>query len=78
MSHAEKFREMAAAIERNPEEAFGGACLIISPSGQAVSVVILDGSKEEGQFWGLVQSRCQMAVAEVQSKQQQANIYNRR
>jgi len=60
---AKLFRAMADRIERNSSEAFGGAMLAVPPNGEGiVEMLIFDSTENLGQFWGLVQSRAQLAI----------------
>jgi hypothetical protein len=56
---AEKFREMAARIDKNAGEPFAGAALIIPPEGgDPIEILILDPtSGVAAQFWGFLKQR---------------------
>ena len=60
---AEIFRKIAARLEKNADEPFGGVFLAIPPEGEPVEATTLSGSKQNlGQFWGTVQASCAAAI----------------
>jgi hypothetical protein len=73
VTSAELFRVMAERIDRNPSEEFGGAVLIVPPAGgEAIEILLIDPKKDLAAFWGTVQAKVQVAVAEMQERQNSA------
>lgn len=66
------FDDMSARIKRNVPEEFGGAFLIVSPTGEVVSYAAFDPSPDEASFWALVGSAVQNAIAEFHVREQGA------
>jgi hypothetical protein len=67
---ANLFRMMASRIERNADEEFGGAVLIVPPSGAAaIEILLIDPRRDAASFWGAVQGKVAVAVAELQEQQ---------
>ena len=70
------FKEMAERIEKNAEEGFAGAYVIVSPDGDGKEVLILNRKADAAQFWGLLKVTCDIALAEI--AQQQAGQFQGR
>lgn len=78
MKPAEYFRRMADLLEKNEDEPFGGALLAVPPGeGSPVQVVLFDSEQKLAQFWGLVQSRAQIAISEAEQKVGQTRAFGR-
>lgn len=77
--NAEPFQKMAESIRHNAEKSFGGA-LVILPPGQNVSpteMLLLDSRQDQAQFFGLVKSMAELALAEISLREQQQRGYVR-
>lgn len=63
---------MAARIELNAAQDYGGAFVIMPPGEEATPVVglILDNSGDPALFWSSVQTRCQIALEEIRQKEE--------
>ena len=61
---ADRFRAMADRIDRNPDEDFAGALLIVPPKGEAVEKLNIDPSKNLADFWNSVKARVDIAHAD--------------
>jgi len=77
---AESFREMAAAVERNPDSNFGGAFVVVPPKegGEALATLVLDNKQDPAQFWQMLLTKCQMMIAGLDNKQRQSAFGGRR
>lgn len=74
---AEAFRNMAAAIERNAEGSFAGACVLVAPDGEIISMLFMDQSAEPALFWGTVKSKIQIALDKLERAEQGAMGFRR-
>jgi hypothetical protein len=69
-SPAAAFRAMAERIGRNEPAEFGGAALIMPPGGgEAITILLIDPKRDVASFWGAVQGKVAIAVAEMQEAQ---------
>lgn len=69
---ADTFTAMAKLVTDNVCNGFGGTFAIIPPGeGDAQTILLLDNSQDPAIFWSLLQTRAQMALAELESSQQQ-------
>lgn len=78
---ADMFRKMADRIEANEGFGFGGAFVVAPPAegGDPVTVLIVDESNQPAQFWAMLQTRCQLALAAIEEKARgQQGLYGRR
>lgn len=68
---SQPFHEMAAAIEHNPGQGFGGAVVIVPPTGggEPISILTFDSQGDLAQFYSSIQSRIQIRVAELDNRQ---------
>lgn len=69
------FAEMATRIERSGSEHFGGACVIASPDGKNISLLIVDDSKDLAQFWAMIKTRVQLEMDTMQQAQRMGNAF---
>lgn len=62
------FTEMAARIELNAAEGFGGAFVIVPPGedGKPHVLLMLDNASDPAVFWATLQTRSQMALQALQ------------
>ena len=78
---ANLFRAMADTIELNGDGAFGGAFVVIPPTngGDPVHTLILDASQDPAQFWGILKTKSDIALASVEqlARNQQAGFGRR-
>lgn len=66
---ADPFSDMAERVERNGDDHFGGAAVIVAPDGKVISLLMVDDSKDQAQFWATIKTRVQLemqAMSEVQ------------
>jgi hypothetical protein len=74
---AKRFAEMAARIEHmnaSPALAgFGGAVVIVPPSGDPIEILMLDPHSDIAMFWGTIRSKIDilLATAEAEKRRQQ-------
>ncbi|MFZ3215648.1 MAG: hypothetical protein WA192_06275 [Candidatus Acidiferrales bacterium] len=80
VSNADRFRLMADRIELNKDSGFGGACVIIPPSGAGdpIEILLLDHSADIAQFYSTVSTRIQRVVGEIEQQNQIATGFGRR
>jgi hypothetical protein len=80
VSNANRFRQMADRIELNKDSGFGGACVIIPPSGAGdpIEILLLDHSADIAQFYSTVATRIQRVVDETSTQNQIATGFGRR
>lgn len=64
---ADRFRAMAARIEKNADEPFGGCYIIIPPGDEAqpMEMLKLDGKSDGAIFWGEINSKAAESVQEL-------------
>ena len=76
----QRFRSMADSIDRNAEGSFGGAFVVIPPpeAGDPLETLILDAKQDPAQFWMLLKTKCDLALAELDAKQRQNAAFGRR
>jgi hypothetical protein len=68
---------MAARIELNAEQGFGGAFVIVPP-GEDVKphvLLMLNNSDSPAMFWASLQTTCQLALQELADQEQQAGAF---
>lgn len=73
---AELFRDFAAKIEKNDEKDFAGAFLIIPPSGDAISGMLV-GEADIGSFFGMVKSKFDIAINKIDEEEKKKNSFGR-
>ena len=70
MENSQLFRAMAERIDKNDQMEFGGAALIVPPGGgEPIAVLLIDPKQDIASFWGAVQAKVAIAVAEMQDAQ---------
>ena len=76
----QRFRAMADAMELNPRGNFGGAFVVVPPpeAGEPVETLILDSKQDPAQFWNLLMTKCQIMLAELDTKQRANQAFGRR
>jgi len=79
----EPFRKMADRIERNKDDGFGGACVIVPPEGGGDPIEILivvpkGGKMDLVQFYSTISSRIATTLEELNQQMQVAQGFGRR
>jgi hypothetical protein len=80
---AERFRRMADLIEKNQDEDFGGAAVIVPPRHQSnqdlksIEILKLDPAPDAAIFWGEIRSRSDEAVADLTNQIRQMSAFKR-
>ena len=71
------FTEMAARIELNAEQGFGGAFVIVPPGDEVKPRVLLmlDNAQSQAMFWSTLQTTCELALRELADQEQQAGAF---
>jgi len=82
-SNSDFFRKMADRIERNKDDGFGGACVIVPPHGggnpiELLIVVPHGGVMDLAQFFATISSRIQTTVEETAAQSAIAQGFGRR
>ena len=79
-SNADRFRKMADRIDHNKDAGFGGACVIVPPTGAGdpIEILMLDNSADLAQFFSTVATRVQRAVDEAGNNAALAQGFGRR
>ena len=77
MSNDEPFTRMAERIKQNVEAPFGGAVVLVSPSGKPMELLMLDSSGDEGQFYATILTRLQTAIHEAERNATVARTFGR-
>ena len=64
------FKEMAQAIEHNRNQGFGGAVVIVPPTGGGdnIELLILDSKADIAQFWSTIKTRIDIRLADLDQK----------
>lgn len=63
------FRDMADRLDRNADQDFGGAFVVIPPEGEAQTMLLIDSAKNPAIFWAALQTRVQIALQEIEEAQ---------
>lgn len=66
---------MASRIELNADQGFGGAFVIVPPGEEieAHVMLMLDNAQDPAVFWATLQTRAQIALQELQKKEDAAS-----
>lgn len=70
MKQADFFRQLADKIDKNAEEDFSGAFMIVPPSGDPVQGIMLSNS-DLATFWSVVKSKVDIVLLEIDQTQRQ-------
>lgn len=63
---ADTFRAMADKIERNANDVFGGAVVVVPPAGgDSLHILVLDSQQDPSMFWGNLKAKCDIAIASL-------------
>ncbi len=66
------FTAMAARLDRIDPAEFAGAAVIVPKDGEPIVVLLADPAPKPAQFWSLVASRVEIAVAEARQAEEAA------
>jgi hypothetical protein len=66
---------MADRLDHNADAKFGGAFVIIPPTGDAQDMLILDNSGNPAIFWATLRSRVDIALQELQDAERQVSAF---
>jgi len=69
LTPAEVFRLWADKIEKNDADDFGGVFVIIPPSGEPISGLLIDQEQDLGTFFAVVKSKVESAVDAINDAQ---------
>lgn len=72
--NAAAFRLVADKIDLNKTNGFGGAFVIVTPDGVVMDLLLLDNSQNPAMFLGLVKTRAEIALAEMEADSRQDNM----
>jgi hypothetical protein len=81
---SDHFRKMADALDHNKERSFGGAFVAVIPAVEeggeltVLDLLILDSKQNAGQFWGLLQAKCKLALDEINTLERSGQAFGRR
>lgn len=82
---SDKLERMAARVQTNFGNAFGGVVVIVPPAGpqggfggDAIELLMLDESGNPAQFWSTLKTRIDMTLSELQEKERQLTGFGRR
>lgn len=73
---ADLFRQFADKIEKNDTKDFAGAFLIVPPSGDAVSSILV-GEADVASFFGMVKSKLDILINKLDAEEKQKNAFGR-
>lgn len=78
---AERFTVMADRLLLNKADSFGGAFVIIPPTGggEPIETLVLDKDQDAAQFWSIVKTKAQMTLdaLDLVARNQQAGFPRR-
>jgi hypothetical protein len=60
------FAEMSARIDHNTAADFGGALVIVPPSGEPLTMLVLDGNRDPALFWAAIGARIAVVVKQAE------------
>jgi hypothetical protein len=72
------FTNMADRIKHNEDAKFGGAVVLIPPTGDPIELLMLDAQGDQAQFWSTILSRIQVIMNQLQEKERIAQGFGRR
>jgi len=76
---AKKFTEMAEAMSLNGNRNFGGAFVVVPPQGgEPINTLILDSNQDPAQFWAILKTKAEMALAGLDEQQRNQTGFGRR
>ena len=74
---AERFRAMAASLDHNAAATFGGAVVIVPPTGDPIEILMLDNKADLAQFWSTIKTRIDIKLAEIDEQQRNQQAFGR-
>lgn len=76
---ADLFRRMADRLERNQNEGFGGAFVIVPPDGGGapIETLILDAGQDPAQYWVLLKSKCDLQIQQLDQQSRKTGAFGR-
>ena len=75
---AQQFLDMAARLKLNGDKNFGGAFVVVPPSGgDPIQTLILDGKQDPAQFWAILKTKAEMALAGLDEQQRNQQAFRR-
>ena len=79
-NNSEPFYQMKEKIDRNEGTKFGGAAVIVPPTGagDAIELLLLDAQGDQAQFWSTILTRIQVIMQNLQEKERVASTFGRR
>jgi hypothetical protein len=75
---SEAFTQMAARIQAADPDEFGGAFVMVTPSGQVLSFMITDPGKDEPAFVAMTKTKVEVLAAQIDQAMRGGNTYGRR
>ena len=70
--------KMSDLVTANAANGFAGVFVIVPPGeGEMHTTLLLDPSENVAAFWSLVQTKAQMALAELEESERNANAFGR-
>jgi hypothetical protein len=79
MKQSEPFIAIASKIERNGEEAFGGAIVIVPPSGEPSWSWVNEMTPADiGLFWAAVKTKVDNMIAQLDERQRNQQAFRMR
>ena len=76
----EPFSKMSERVKHNTDSKFGGAAVIVPPTGagDAIELLLLDAQGDQAQFWSTILTRIQVIMQNLQEKERVASTFGRR
>jgi hypothetical protein len=76
---ARAFAAMVEHVRRNDVARFGGAFVVVPPkgAGDVLEVLILDPHQEPAQFWSILKTKAEMALAALDEEQRRQRAFGR-
>jgi len=75
---SDAFSQMAARIDAADSKEFGGAFVLVSPSGRIVSFMITDPGQDEPAFIAMTKTKVEVLAAEIDQALRGGTPYGRR
>jgi hypothetical protein len=77
--NSEPFTKMADRVKHNADTKFGGAVVIVPPTGtaDAIELLMLDAQGDQAQFWSTILTRIQVLMQGLEAKDRIARGFGR-
>lgn len=76
---AKQLRQMADRMETNGNDSFGGCFVVLPPmGGEPLKTLILDSKQDPAQFFAILKTKCEIALASLDETQRNQQGYGRR